>query len=70
MDGALKRPNYAGMTVNERMSAAGIMDRFEPAARSRDREEMISLLLEVETGEQDARLITETILADPKKYGY
>ena len=61
---------YGGMTVNERLSAAGLMEQFDLAARGRDGKKMISLLQTVELSEDSAIGITDTILANPTKYGY
>ena len=61
-------PNYAGMTVNERLFAAGLLAVFDDAARKRDRDKMIELLrrVEVETPEWSV----DAILADPGRYGF
>jgi hypothetical protein len=60
---------YGGMTVNERLYDAGIMDAWDIAAASRDRGRMIELLGIVELSEQ-AESIVDTFLADPKRYGF
>lgn len=60
---------YGGMTVNERLFTAGLLEQFGFAARARNRDKMIALLGEVELGD-DATLITDAILANPAKYGY
>jgi hypothetical protein len=60
---------YSGMTVNERLSEAGIMDAWEAAAHSGNRDQMIELLRRVEISD-DAQKIVATILADPKRYGF
>jgi hypothetical protein len=65
-----ERPDYAGMTINERLFESGMMDRFAQAAKDRDREEMIRILMQVALDEKDARWSTETILKNPKKYDY
>lgn len=61
-------PDYSGMTVNERLFAAGLVDAFDDAARRRDRDKMIELLrrVEVETPEWSV----DTILAHPERYGF
>jgi len=64
-----KRPDYSGMTTNERLFVAGVLDQFDDAARKRDRATMIELLSRVELGEQ-AALIADTILANPTRYGF
>lgn len=59
---------YAGMTVNERLFDAGLMDAFDAAARARDRAEMNRLLTEVDV--EDAAWSVDTILERPERYGY
>ncbi|HEV7341785.1 MAG TPA: hypothetical protein VGN68_09125 [Sphingopyxis sp.] len=49
---------YAGMTVNERLFDAGLMDSFEGAAISRDRAEMIRLLTLIDV-EDAGRQLTQ-----------
>jgi hypothetical protein len=69
----LRRVNqekYGGMTTNERLFAAGLLDQFDRAARSRNRQEMVLLLTQVEFAVSEAEKITDTILADPKMYGF
>jgi hypothetical protein len=56
------------MTVNERLSQVGIIDRWDEAARQRDRSAMIALLEQVEVPEP--HLIADAVLADPKKSGF
>lgn len=60
--------SYAGMTINERLYAAGLMDQFDAAARARDRDVMISILNGVAVG--DAAGSIDAILRDPTLYGY
>ncbi len=61
-------PGLAGMTVNERLSHVGIIDRRDEAARLQDRETMIALLEQIEVSAP--QLIADAVLADPKKYGF
>lgn len=61
---------YAGMTVNQRLFAAGLLDAFDHAARRRDRDEMIRLLASVELEGPDGVDIVDAILANPGKYGF
>ncbi len=65
-----EQSDYSGMTVNERLFKAGMMDQFDQAARNRDVEAMVYLLMQVALTEKDARWSAETILADPGRYGY
>jgi hypothetical protein len=60
---------YAGMTVNERLFAAGILNDWDAAATSRNRERMIELLGRVELADQ-AEQIVNTVLANPGLYGF
>ena len=59
---------FLGMTVNERLFAAGLLDDFEAAARRRDRRRMIDILTQVavDTPERTA----DTILRNPETYGF
>ena len=59
---------YAAMTINERLYAAGLTGAFAVAAKSRDRAEMIRILERVDAPE--AAYSADTILGDPKRYGY
>jgi hypothetical protein len=58
---------YAGMTVNERLFDAGLMQDFDAATRARDRAEMIRLLTAVDVA--DAAWSADTILESPERYG-
>jgi hypothetical protein len=57
------------MTVNERLFSRGLLERFDAAARRRDRSAML-LLREVELSEVDAIGCVDAIFADPKRYGF
>jgi hypothetical protein len=70
MDSPIDKPDYSGMTLNERLFAAGLMKRFDRAAKDRDGEEMVRILMQVSLSETDARWSTKTILGNPEKYGY
>ena len=63
-------PNYSGMTVNERLFTAGLIDEWDEAARRRDRAAMISLLMRVDLSEKDATGSVDTVLANPSRYGF
>lgn len=63
------QPDYSGMTVNERLFSAGIMADWDLAAKSRDRKCMIELLSSVGLADQ-AEQIADTILSNPKRYGF
>jgi hypothetical protein len=58
------------MTVNERLFEAGVIDQFEAAAKNRDADAMVRILMRVALTEKDARLSTDAILKNPERYGY
>jgi hypothetical protein len=64
------RERYRGMTVNERLVVAGLLEQFDAATRRRDRAAMMALLAQVDLDPEQAALTTETVLANPKRYGY
>jgi hypothetical protein len=53
----------AGMTANERLFHAGILDQWDAAVQQRDRKEMIVLLEQVEVS--DPHFTVDSILAKP-----
>lgn len=55
----------AGMTVNERLFEAGLLDLFDEAVRERDRPRLIELLAQVDVSSKTA----DAILANPAFYG-
>jgi hypothetical protein len=63
------RIDFRGMTTNERLSSAGLMPDWDIAARSRDRTRMIEILSKVDLTNQ-ADQIADTVLANPKRYGF
>lgn len=60
--------DYSGMTVNERLFVAGLLEEYEQAARRRDRGAMIEVLARV--GVQPPEATVDPILADPERYGF
>jgi hypothetical protein len=49
--------NYRGMTVNERLYVAGLMDAFDRAVCEKDRVEVVRILQAVDLGEADIAAI-------------
>ena len=66
----LEQPDFRGMTVNERLVTAGLLEAWDSAAHARNRAGMISILLRVELSEKDAAWTVDTILANPSNYGF
>ena len=60
----------SGMTVNERLFACGLMEAFDDATRDRNRERMISLLMQTAVASEQAERTTDAVLANPEMYGY
>ena len=63
-------PLYAGMTVNERLSASGQFAAWDAAVAKRDRVRMIEILVATELTAEQAAFTTDTTLANPEKYGF
>lgn len=64
------RPNFSGMTVNERLAVAGLSSEFDSAITAGDRQRAISVLRRVAMDENSAAFTVDTTLANPAKYGY
>lgn len=64
-----EKPDYSGMTVNERLFEAGLMANFEAAVRSKDRNRIISVLTMVQLSKDDAAFTADMMLANPR-YGF
>ena len=62
--------NLAGMTVNERLYAAGLLEAFDAAVERGDKDEVIRLLQEVHLSPQDAQWSADALFANPGRYGY
>jgi hypothetical protein len=62
--------NFAGMTVNERLFTAELLELFDAAARRRDRDGLITLLRRVALSETEAAATADALLARPGSYGY
>jgi hypothetical protein len=56
------------MTVNERLSAAGLLDHWDTAVRARDRNAMLALVRRVRVEAPD--FTVDAVLADPAHYGF
>jgi hypothetical protein len=61
---------YCGMTTNERLFAAGLLDAFDTAALARDRARMIELLMTTDFSRPDAEQMADSVLACPDVYGF
>jgi hypothetical protein len=58
------------MTVNERLFVAGLLEEFDAAIESGDRQRAIGVLEQVAMNNDQAAHTVDTVLLDPSKYGY
>jgi hypothetical protein len=65
-----EKPKYGGMTVNERLVVARLIEQWDHAVNTRDRDAMVEILKKVELPETESGRITDTILDNPAKYGF
>ena len=63
------KARFAGMAVNERLWEAGLMEQWDSAVKSRNRVRMIEVLNGVDLA-SPAEQISDTVLANPKRYGF
>ena len=61
---------YDGMTVNERLFEAKLLDEYDLAVRKRDRKALVKILEKVALSEKRANSTIDAIFLNPKKYGY
>jgi hypothetical protein len=66
----VKPEDLKGMTVNERLFACDLFEVWEKAVNNRDRENMISVLLEAQLTNEQAIETVDTVLKNPKYYGF
>lgn len=59
---------YKGMTLNERLYTAGLLDRFDAATEAGDRTTMAELLAQVGVEGDRAKFTIDTLLANPGRY--
>jgi hypothetical protein len=59
-----------GMTVNERLFEFGLIDAFDAAVNSRNREQAISVLIRAKLSREQASQTVNAVFADPKRYGF
>lgn len=65
-----RHSNFGGMTINERLSAAGLLHEFDTAITQGVRQRAIDLLQQVEMSDDAAAVTVDAILGNPMTYGY
>ena len=61
--------DYSGMTVNERLFTAGLIDRWDSAIHAADREAASAVLDMVGLASQSSRIV-DAVLENPGTYGF
>jgi hypothetical protein len=69
-DVSWERPEFGGMTVNERLVTAGLIGQFDAAIDAGDRHRAMDLLRQVAMSESSAAATVDAVLADPSRCGY
>jgi hypothetical protein len=59
-----------GMTINERLSHFNARREFDIAVKSQNLDAVISILQRLELTAQSAKETAQTVLSNPKYYGY
>lgn len=62
--------HFGGMTVNERLFVAGLLQQFDGAIDAGDRQRAIELLIRVAMSDVGAAETVDAVLSNPAKYGY
>ena len=58
------------MTVNERLVVCGAIDKWDAAAKRRNKSDMIAILRDVALTETQAIDTVEAVFQNPKAYGF
>ena len=61
---------FNGMTVNERLFKAKLLEGFELAVNKRDKEKVLEILKKVDLSDEQANATMNAIFLNSKKYGY
>ena len=54
---------YSGMTVNERLFSAKLLDEFDTAVNQKNKDKVVALLQQVELSYEEAEHIAKTIFS-------
>jgi hypothetical protein len=67
-DARLSEQELRGLSVIERLVVCGLIDKWYDAAKKRNVEGMISVLLDVSFTERHAKYTVDAVLQNPKAY--
>ena len=59
-----------GMTVNERLVYLNLLDLFDQSIKAENKKLAVEILHKAQFSNEQALETVDTILKDPKKYGY
>ncbi|MBF0618717.1 MAG: hypothetical protein HQL19_00960 [Candidatus Omnitrophica bacterium] len=62
--------DFSGMTLNERLFEAKLLDQFQAAANAKDRKTLIDILGKVNVKPKEAEWTIDTIFNNSEKYGF
>lgn len=62
--------SFGGMTVNERLSSAGLLGQWDEAIESGQCDRAIEVLMRVALSEHRAAATVDAVLANPARYGF
>jgi hypothetical protein len=65
-----ERQAFGGMTLSERLFVAGLLEQFDDAISSGDRQRAIEILVQVAISDDSGTETVDAVLANPSKYGY
>jgi hypothetical protein len=63
------KPDDRGMTVNERLFVAGLLNQFDDAVRAGDRDKLVSLHVMVQIEPEGAEITADKVLSHPNRFG-
>ena len=58
--------DFSGMTLNERLFEANLLEEFDSAVEQKDKERLINILIKVEISRDEAEKTVSTILGNKK----
>lgn len=66
----LDQNKLEAMTVNERLSHLGLIAEFDQAVASGQLQDVVNVLRKAKLTDEQAQETAQTLLSNPKKYGF